>query len=190
LALSRLQRLVLIGAIVLLCVVSDRTTKGLAQRVLSQSEPRVLLGGALILTYAVNHGAFLGLGGSLPAPLRFVLSLLSNGVISVWGLALILRTASIEAPKLVSIALLVGGGIGNLIDRIGHDGAVIDFMVLRAGPLHTGVFNVADLAVVAGALILAVLALWEGKQTQEQEMQQLPGQEDDRVANSHSEKGP
>ncbi len=186
--LSKLQRLALIGAIVLLCVVSDRTTKELAQRLLSQSEPRVLLGGLLTLTYAVNRGAFLGLGGSLPSPLRFALSLLSNGVIVAWGLILILRTASIEAPKLVSVALLVGGGIGNLIDRIEHDGAVVDFMVLRVGPLHTGIFNIADLAIVGGALALGALAFWEGKQAQMQE-KQLPDQEDD-SAGSYEEKGP
>ncbi|MFN2131001.1 MAG: signal peptidase II [Anaerolineae bacterium] len=186
--LSKLQRLALIGAIVLLCVVSDRTTKELAQRLLSQSEPRVLLGGMLTLTYAVNHGAFLGLGGSLPSPLRFALSLLSNAVIIAWGLILILRTASIETPKLVSVALLVGGGIGNLIDRIGHDGGVVDFMVLRAGPLHTGIFNVADLAIVGGALALGALAFWEGKQVQTQE-KQPPDQEDD-AGRSQGEKGP
>ena len=186
--LSKLQRLALIGAIVLLCVVSDRTTKELAQRLLSQSEPRVLLGGMLTLTYAVNHGAFLGLGGSLPSPLRFALSLLSNAVIIAWGLILILRTASIETPKLVSVALLVGGGIGNLIDRIGHDGGVVDFMVLRAGPLHTGIFNVADLAIVGGALALGALAFWEGKQVQTQE-KQPPDQEDD-AGKSQGEKGP
>jgi signal peptidase II len=136
----------------------------------------------------VNHGAFLGLGGSLPSPLRFALSLLSNAVIIAWGLILILRTASIETPKLVSVALLVGGGIGNLIDRIGHDGGVVDFMVLRAGPLHTGIFNVADLAIVGGALALGALAFWEGKQAQTQE-KQPPDQEDD-AGRSQGEKGP
>lgn len=187
--LSRLQRLMLIGTIILLCVVADRATKELAQRFLSPSEPRILLGGMLTLTYAVNRGAFLGLGGSLPSPVRFALSLLSNGVIIAWGLILIFRAASISAPRLVSVALLVGGGIGNLIDRIGHDGAVVDFMVLRVGPLHTGIFNVADLAIVGGALVLGALAFWEGERAPKHKTP-LPGQEDDPVAGPYDEKGP
>jgi signal peptidase II len=145
----------------------------------------VLLGGALTLTYAVNRGAFLGLGSSLPPALRFALSLLANGVIIAWGMILILRTASIQVPRLTSVALLVGGGIGNLIDRIGHGGAVIDFMVLRVGPLHTGIFNVADLAVVGGALVLGALAFWESEGPEAP----LRGQEDKAADAPDEEKG-
>jgi len=50
---------------------------------------------------------------------------------------------------------LAGGGLSNWLDRVLHQGFVTDFILLRAGALHTGVFNVADVAVVAGALLIA-----------------------------------
>jgi signal peptidase II len=185
LTLSRLQRFVLIGAIALLCIISDRITKDLAQRTLSQSGPRMLLGGVVTLTYAENRGAFLGLGARLPSSLRFALSLLANAVIVTWGLVLTLRVSSIGTLRLASVALLVGGGIGNLIDRVMNGGAVIDFMVLSLGPVQTGVFNVADLAVVGGALALAVLAFWEGNRTKMHGIQHSAGQDGDPIAGSH-----
>ena len=54
-----------------------------------------------------------------------------------------------------SSALIIGGGLGNLIDRILNQGAVIDFMNIGIGPIRTGVFNVADLAILAGIFIFA-----------------------------------
>lgn len=50
------------------------------------------------------------------------------------------------------------GGIANLIDRVTRDGHVVDYLVLNLGPLHTGVFNLADIAIMAGAGVL----LWTG----------------------------
>ena len=179
----------LIGAIVLLCVALDRVTKELAQRTLSQSELRSLLGGVLTLTYAENRGAFLGLGASLPSSLRFALSLLANAVIIGWGLVLIVRTASIDIPRLISVAALVGGGIGNLIDRVHNGGAVVDFMVLRVGPLQTGVFNVADVAITGGALALAALAFREGRQPHGQRVPEPTEEDGEPVAASRNEKG-
>jgi signal peptidase II len=49
---------------------------------------------------------------------------------------------------------LAGGGLGNLIDRITNEGRVVDFVSLGLGPVRTGFFNVADVAVLAGAMLL------------------------------------
>ena len=56
----------------------------------------------------------------------------------------------------VALALILAGGVGNLIDRLRFVGRVTDFLYLSAGPLHTGVFNVADMAITLGILWLAV----------------------------------
>lgn len=52
------------------------------------------------------------------------------------------------------LRLALGGAIGNLIDRVRFDGLVIDFMNLGIGPLRTGIFNVADVAISVGAVLL------------------------------------
>ena len=55
---------------------------------------------------------------------------------------------------------MIGGGAGNLIDRLRFGGRVTDFIYLAAGPLHTGVFNIADMAITGGVLWLALSSLW------------------------------
>jgi signal peptidase II len=62
-------------------------------------------------------------------------------------------------PK--GFALIIGGGIGNLIDRIVHD-SVTDFFQIRLGFFRTGIFNIADLAVTNGVFIL-FLQIGRGK---------------------------
>ena len=53
--------------------------------------------------------------------------------------------------------------MSNLVDRFARKGLVTDFILLRVGPIHTGIFNVADLAIVAGLIILAASAWRAGK---------------------------
>ena len=54
--------------------------------------------------------------------------------------------------KVFSLALIFSGGIGNIIDRIAFNRHVTDFMILSFKSLHTGIFNVADMCVTAGAI--------------------------------------
>jgi len=54
---------------------------------------------------------------------------------------------------------LLAGGIGNLIDRLFHNGLVIDFLNVGIGPIRTGIFNVADMAIMAG---FGILLLYRG----------------------------
>ena len=53
-----------------------------------------------------------------------------------------------------TLALIVAGGLGNLYDRVFEGGAVTDFLNVGVGPLRTGIFNVADVAIVAGVLLM------------------------------------
>jgi signal peptidase II len=69
------------------------------------------------------------------------------GVFLLWN-------SQMPPVRALACALLLGGAIGNLIDRVRFDGLVIDFLNLGVGPLRTGIFNVADVAVSVGALLL------------------------------------
>jgi signal peptidase II len=102
-----------------------------------------------------NVGAFLSLGERLPESVRFAVFVVLVGVGLLAAIVWLLRGAgSRPFTESVGVALILGGGLGNLIDRLAH-GRVVDFLQLRAGPLHTGVFNLGDLTIVAGALIWA-----------------------------------
>jgi signal peptidase II len=160
--MPRLKRLLLLLVIVLILVGFDQASKSIAKRSLAGEPPREYLAGAVRLEYAENVGSFLSLGAALPAETRFWIFTVFSTLL-VLGLALYALRASEQTPLLVylGIALVIAGGVGNLIDRFTHGGRVVDFMQLRAGPLRTGVFNVADVALMVG-IGLVLLAMLRG----------------------------
>ena len=138
--------------LVLLTIGCDRVTKHLAGETLSDQAPRSYLAGIVRLEYAENTGAFLGAGSGLPVWARF-------GLFRV-GVALTLAAVVFVALKdrwtgllLAGAAFVFAGGISNLFDRVARD-SVIDFMSVGVGPLRTGIFNVADLAIVLGGALI------------------------------------
>jgi signal peptidase II len=163
--MSRLKRLFVLLVVVLAVITFDQATKSLAQRSLAGEPAREYLGGAVRLEYAENVGSFLSLGASLPAETRFWIFTVFSAFM-VLGLALYALRASEQTPLLVylGISLVIAGGVGNLIDRLTHGGRVVDFMQLRAGPLRTGVFNVADVALMVGiGLVLLAMVRGDGE---------------------------
>jgi signal peptidase II len=66
----------------------------------------------------------------------------------------LVASRSLDGLHRIALACIIGGGIGNLIDRVAYQGSVIDFMNLGLGRLRTGIFNAADLAVLVGAILL------------------------------------
>jgi signal peptidase II len=138
------------------CVGCDHASKYAATVLMDPVQTVSLASGALRFELAYNEGAFLGLGADLPATLRLVLlgAVVPLGLFVV--IAWLLRATTSTTSQLAALGLIVGGGLGNWIDRVFHDGRVTDFVSLGLGPLRTGVFNFADVAVMAGMLWLLV----------------------------------
>jgi signal peptidase II len=88
-----------------------------------------------------------------------------NSVILVGVTLFLFLKTRIPTPVAAALSLILCGGIGNLIDRIVRDGRVVDFMNMGIGTLRTGVFNVADLGIVGGLLLLVVLELFKPKES-------------------------
>jgi len=153
--MTRFQ-IVLFGFALLLCLACDQATKQMATSALGSTGPVSLAGDLVRFELAANPGAFLSLGAGLPAAARRLIFL----VVVPLALALValvfLRSRQLGAPQVLGLALLAGGGLGNWLDRLLHSGAVIDFVSLGVGALRTGIFNVADVAILAGALLLAL----------------------------------
>jgi signal peptidase II len=148
-----MRRLALL-LLMLLLLGADQWTKHLARVHLQHDEARRYAGNVVTLVYAENSGAFLSLGAELPELVR---RLILDGIVGI-GLAVaawVLFTGRMNGKwDEVALALIVTGGIGNLIDRMRNHGRVTDFIYLAAGPLHTGVFNVADVAITSGVVWL------------------------------------
>lgn len=140
--------------VLLPCVGCDQATKSVARKLLTTSDPTSLLNGFIRFEYVENPGAFLGIGAQLPGVLRFLIFVVFTGTMLAVTLLLVIKERAGDPTQLTGLALLAGGGIGNLIDRINNEGRVVDFVSLGLGPVRTGIFNVADVAVMAGAMLL------------------------------------
>ncbi|WAT01476.1 signal peptidase II [Rouxiella chamberiensis] len=148
------KRLSLITLVFALCVGIDQLTKAFAKATLSMDYVREYLGGSVRLLLTHNTGTFLGLGGTLPANLRYVLMIVGIGTFLLALLIYTLTNKRANAATLISLTMIFAGGVSNLLDRIVYGGYVVDFMNISAGMLRTGVFNVADIVLLAGAFIL------------------------------------
>lgn len=152
------KKIALLALLILGSVGCDQVTKVAARQHLDGRGTLSYLGDTFRLTYAENSGAFLGLGSSLPEEVRIVLFVVMVGLfltaLTVW---LLRRSGSLSSLALLASGLLLGGGIGNLIDRVAFDGRVTDFMNLGIGSLRTGIFNMADVWIMVG-MALMVLA--------------------------------
>lgn len=136
-------------------MLADRVTKLLAATLLAGYPAIDLLGGTVKLVYQENRGAMLGLGAELPEPVRFWVFTVLIGILLVGLAGYALFRGGIRIADLLAASLVIGGGGGNMIDRIVFHGAVVDFVTIGAGAFRTGVFNVADIAIIAGVAVFA-----------------------------------
>lgn len=149
---SRLK-IILFCTLSLLFIGCDRATKDIAKEHLQGKEDRSYFHDTFRLMYTENTGAALGLGDSLPQPANFILlGILPLGfLLLLFGYA-VKKAAKMSFMKMFSLALIFSGGIGNIIDRLLFDRHVTDFMNIGINNLRTGIFNVADVCITAGAI--------------------------------------
>ncbi len=153
---SRIQRIILICIILVACVGCDQATKVLAKKSLAYHPPISYYHDTFRLQYAENSGAFLSIGSSLSPTHRFGVFTVATGLALGAMAAYLLFAEAVGLILVTGLSLVIAGGTGNLIDRIMNNGAVIDFMNVGIGSLRTGIFNVADVAIMAGTILLLV----------------------------------
>lgn len=157
------KRILLIAPVLLSCVGCDQVTKNIARQGLANSGPIAFLNDIFRLQYVENPGAFLSIGAGSPENIRFWIFIFFVGVFLAGMLAYLLVSPKNSKAIIISLSLVVGGGVGNLIDRIFNDGRVIDFMNIGIGSLRTGVFNVADMAISFGVVWLFAISFKASK---------------------------
>lgn len=157
--MNAFNRIALISVLLVSCVGCDQITKDIAREHLAGQPPLSWFSDTIRVEYAENAGAFLSLGMELPEPIRVVLF---QALTAAWLLALfvyLIRSPHQSRSMCLGGCLVLGGGVGNLLDRMLHDGRVIDFMNLGVGSLRPGIFNVADVFITAGAVLILFRSL-------------------------------
>jgi signal peptidase II len=153
--------------VMLACVGCDHAAKQAASQWLDGAGVVSLLGGVVRLELVANPGAFLSLGAALPEAARTLLLVGLVPLLLAAGAWLALRSAGVSRAQLVAFGAMLGGGLANWLDRLANDGAVTDFVSIGFGPLRTGIFNLADVAIVAGLLLFLRTSRAEAKATGE-----------------------
>jgi signal peptidase II len=149
-----------LALIMSLIVALDVVTKAWIQRTFHLYEQVDVLGSFVRFTYIHNRGAAFGIElGPYSREIFLVLSL----VALVALVAMYWVTPAGDRLRLIAIALICGGAIGNLLDRVRSAQGVVDFLDMGIGRMRWPVFNVADMAVTTGAVLLA-LSLWRQEQ--------------------------
>jgi signal peptidase II len=147
----RLVSLALVGLIVA-TIGCDQVSKRVASVHLATSPGHSFLGDAVRLQYAENRGGFLSIGADLPEWARTAIFSVGTAVALV-AYVISALTLPLDRRAIIGLCLLFAGGLSNLVDRL-LLGRVIDFLNIGVGPLRTGIFNVADVAVMVGAVLL------------------------------------
>lgn len=153
--IKRLLRTLMILAVLSSNIGCDQISKNIARQNLDYNEPISLIKNYLTLIKVENTGAFLSLGHTLPQPVKILL--LTIIPLIVLGLATfyLLTRKHLTNVTQIGISFIVGGGIGNIYDRIVY-GSVTDFLHIDFVVFQTGIFNIADVSIMAGAFLLIV----------------------------------
>ncbi len=135
-------------------IITDQLSKYLALLLLPPGESFSFMGNILELTFVFNPDGFLSMARGLPGPVRFfLLNICVGGLLAVTLYYLFFyggRKKHYELPLL----MVTAGGLSNLLDRVIHAEGVIDFVRVCFGVYRTGIFNLADVYILAGSFII------------------------------------
>jgi len=108
----------------------------------------------LDIALSLNPGAFLSLGAGLAPGAKQLIFIVGVAAVVCWATWWAFSRFASAPMRAAAVYLIALGGASNLIDRVFREGHVVDYMVLNLGAVHTGVFNIADVAIMVGAGML------------------------------------
>jgi len=141
--------------LVLATLILDRWTKVLIQNRFALNESVPIIDGFFDITYVKNTGVAFGIFSSISSPAKSVLLSLFTACAVVVVVTYSVRSPARKRLLQVALALIVGGALGNLYDRLAY-GYVVDFLEFYVGNYHWPSFNVADSAISTGVALLAI----------------------------------
>lgn len=161
---TRFLQTTLVLLVILVNIGCDQVSKSMVREHLGYQEKVELFRHNVILTNVENTGAFLSLGEDLPAPYKTVFLLLLPGIVLALALWTALFTAGLHRNVKIGLGFLVGGGIGNIFDRVLY-GSVTDFLHIDLDVVQTGIFNLADVSIMAGIFLILIQTAILAKQS-------------------------
>ena len=154
--LDRRKRNLLITTLVFLSIALDQISKIWVRNNFEGYIEHNIIGDVFTLIKVENTGAFLGMGSELSETMRVLLLIVLPVIVLVSITIYNYIDKSLDKTSIIGFSLIIGGGIGNIFDRIVY-GSVTDFLYLNfGGVLKTGIFNIADLSVTSGMILILI----------------------------------
>jgi signal peptidase II len=157
-------RIILILLVIIMNIGCDQVSKKIVRHTIVPYQTISVLNDHLSVTRVENSGAFLSLGDSLPKAAKNILLSILPLLVLAFVFYYTITKHSISKATLIGLCFIMGGGIGNIFDRIVY-GSVTDFLHIKLGAFQTGIFNLADLSIVTGTLIILLNSFSKKKQT-------------------------
>jgi signal peptidase II len=152
----KLSRTAFIAILIVINIALDQVSKIWVRAKVEPFSEASIIGDVFTLHNVENTGAFLGMGSDLTQPWKTIFLLIIP--ITVLGLVVIhiIKDKAIDKMSLIGFCCIIGGGIANVFDRFAY-GSVTDFLHIDlGGKLRTGIFNIADVSVTTGMIMILV----------------------------------
>lgn len=158
--LSRTTGIILIIAI---NIIIDQISKVWVRANFAYREVKQIIGDTFVMQYVENKGAFLGLGSEMNNTLRILLLLILPTLVLGYLVYYLVTNKGIDKLSLIAFCCIAGGGISNVLDRIVRNEVTDYFYIHINDTIRTGIFNIADMSVTFGMIILFYTVLFKKK---------------------------
>ncbi len=146
----------LVLLVVATCMAVDQIIKQWALNTLPGRPAQYYFDGLVTLIYAENPGVAFSMGSELSDSMRFWIFTIGVTVFLLSLLVYVMTSSHVRRVEVWAYSLVIGGGASNVLDRMMHEGIVVDYIVMGKGMLRTAIFNLADTIILVGLGILLV----------------------------------
>ena len=157
-----------VGVILLIVfnIAIDQISKVVVRNTIDPTERIKVIGDFFQMMNVENTGAFLGMGSDMNPTLKLIFLLIIPVIVLGYLVYYILTNKELDKLSVIALSCIAGGGIANVFDRIAF-GSVTDFFYLYLNDtLRTGIFNVADMSVSFGMIVLLCTTFFSNKNKQ------------------------
>ncbi|NER18857.1 signal peptidase II [Spongiivirga citrea] len=143
-------RIPFILLLVFLNIGCDQVSKIIVRDNIDKNANIELIGDYFVMTNVYNYGAFLGMGSEMSPVLKYIFLLILPSIVLILVFRHLLVKKDLSMTAVIGLAFLLGGGIGNIYDRLMHKRVIDFFHIDLGGVFKTGIFNMADVSVMVG----------------------------------------
>ncbi|OED48073.1 signal peptidase II [Flavobacteriaceae bacterium (ex Bugula neritina AB1)] len=151
--LTKRIRITLILSLVAANIGCDQISKTIVRQTIETDQKIEVFKENLILTKVENRGAAYSIGADLDPVIKTILLQIAPILVLLYLLRQILIKTEYSAETIIGMTFIIGGGIGNILDRILYQ-SVTDFLILDIGIIKSEIFNLADVSIMIGSLVI------------------------------------